>query len=308
MPNFAAKSHLFLLVAVIVIILGVIVAAVPGGLKLGMDFKGGILMALVPNEEITRGDVQNKLSDLGYAEAADRVQETGDGKFLIRTRDLSEEEQQSLKDGLAEIGTVDPNESGYVSSAVASQATRNAAIATSVAVALMLLYITWAFRKVPHSFRYGTASIVALVFNLVVTVGVFAILGRALGWEIDPMFITALLAIIGYSVNDSIVVLDRIRENKSRGIGGDYDGMVNLSISETLVRSLNTAITTVLAILAVYLIVGGPIRSFLMALFVGVVAGAYSSIFVAGQLLVMWEHGDWIKIIPGVSRLQKNKA
>ena len=172
----------------------------------------------------------------------------------------------------------------------------------------MLVYITWAFRKVPHSVRYGTAAIVALLFNLVVTVGVFAILGRILGWEVDPMFITALLAIIGYSVNDSIVVLDRIRENKARGIGGDYDGLVNFSISETLVRSLNTSITTVLAILAVYLIVGGPIRSFLMALFVGIVAGAYSSIFVAGQLLVMWEHGDWIKIIPGVSRLQKNKA
>jgi preprotein translocase subunit SecF len=308
MLNYAAKSHLFVMIAIIVIILGVIAAAVPGGLKLGLDFKGGILMALVPNEGITRGDVQNKLSDLGYPEAAGRVQETGDGKFLIRTRDLSEEEQQSLKDGLAEVGTVDPNESGYVSASVASQTARNAAIATSVAVALMLVYITWAFRKVPHSIRYGTASIVALVFNLVVTVGVFALLGRILGWEIDPMFITALLAIIGYSVNDSIVVLDRVRENKARGIGGDYDTLVNYSIQETLVRSLNTGMTTLLAILAVYLIVGGPIRSFLMALFVGIVAGTYSSIFVAGQLLVMWEHGDWIKIIPGMSRLQKNKA
>lgn len=308
MVNFAAKSHHFLRAAVIVIILGVILAAVPGGLKLGMDFKGGLLLSLVPNEGITRGDVQNRLSDLGYPEAADRVQETEDGRFLIRTRDLSEEEQQTLKDGLAATGTVDPDESGYVSAAVATETARNAAIATSVAVVLMLLYITWAFRKVPHSFRYGTASVVALIFNLVVTAGLFAILGRTIGWEIDPMFITALLAIIGYSVNDSIVVLDRIRENKARGIGGDYDSMINLSISETLVRSLNTAITTVLAVLAVYLIVGGPIRSFLLALLVGIVAGAYSSIFVAGQLLVMWEHGDWIKLIPGASRLQRNKA
>jgi preprotein translocase subunit SecF len=308
MVNFAAKSRHFLRAAVIVIILGVILAAVPGGLKLGMDFKGGLLLSLVPNEGITRGDVQNRLSDLGYPEAADRVQETEDGRFLIRTRDLSEEEQQALKDGLAATGTVDPDESGYVSAAVATETARNAAIATSVAVVLMLLYITWAFRKVPHSFRYGTASVVALIFNLVVTAGLFAILGRTIGWEIDPMFITALLAIIGYSVNDSIVVLDRIRENKARGIGGDYDSMINLSISETLVRSLNTAITTVLAVLAVYLIVGGPIRSFLLALLVGIVAGAYSSIFVAGQLLVMWEHGDWIKLIPGASRLQRNKA
>jgi preprotein translocase subunit SecF len=291
-----------------ILAIGIIMAAVPGGLKLGMDFKGGLLLALVPSENVTRGDVQNKLSDLGYSESVDRIQETGDGKFLIRTRDLSEEQQQSLKDGLAGVGTVDPDESGYVSAAVATQTARNAAIAVSVAVALMLVYITWAFRKVPHSIRYGTASIVALVFNLVVTVGLFALLGRLFGWEIDPMFITALLAIIGYSVNDSIVVLDRIRENKARGIGGDYDGMVNFSIQETLVRSLNTSITTLLAILTVYLIVGGSIRSFLMALFVGVVAGTYSSIFVAGQLLVMWEHGDWIKIIPIAGRLQKNKA
>ena len=125
-------------------------------------------------------------------------------------------------------------------------------------MAAMLIYITWAFRKVPHSFRYGTATVVAVVFNLLVTFGVFSLVGRFVDWEVDPMFITALLAIIGYSVNDSIVVLDRIRENKARGIGGDYDGMINLSISETLVRSLNTAITTVLAVLAVYLIVGGP--------------------------------------------------
>ncbi len=178
----------------------------------------------------------------------------------------------------------------------------------SVAIVAMLVYITWAFRKVPHSFRYGTAAVVALMFNLVVTVGVYAVSGRILGWEVDPMFITALLAIIGYSVNDGIVVLDRIRENKARGIGGDYDGLVNFSILETLMRSLNTGMTTLLAILAVYLIVGGPIRSFLMALFVGIVAGTYSSIFVAGELLVMWEHGDWIKLIPGASRLQKNKA
>jgi preprotein translocase subunit SecF len=308
MPNFASKSHLFLLIAVIVIIVGVVLTAVPGGLRLGMDFKGGLLLALVPNEGTIRGDVQDKLSYLGYSQAADTIQETGDGKFLIRTKDMSEEQQQELKDGLAEVGTVDPNESGYVNAAVASQTARNAAIATSVAVLLMLVYITWAFRKVPHSFRYGTAAVVALVFNLVVTMGIFSILGRLVGWEVDPMFITALLAIIGYSVNDSIVVLDRIRENKARGIGGDYDGMVNFSIQETLVRSLNTSITTVLAILAVYLIVGGSIRSFLMALFIGVVAGTYSSIFVAGQLLVMWERGDWIKLIPGASRLQKNKA
>ena len=307
MFDFAAKRRWFLLTALILIIVGLVLAFTPGGLRLGWDFRGGFQVMLEPNEGTTIDAVNDKLGELGYDGVAGGIQETG-GNYLIRMGDISEDERDALKAGLGEIGTVVEGETGYISPAIASRTTRDAAIAVSVATALMLVYITWAFRKVPHSFRYGTATVVALLFNIAVTLGIFSILGRLLGWEVDPLFITALLAIIGYSVNDSIVVLDRIRENKARGIGGDYDGLVNFSISETLVRSLNTSITTVLAILAVYLIVGGPIRSFLMALFVGVVAGTYSSIFVAGQLLVMWEHGDWIKIIPGASRLQKNKA
>jgi preprotein translocase subunit SecF len=307
MFNFSAKRQWFLLIALILIIVGLVLAFTPGGLRLSWDFRGGFQVTLQPSEGTTIDTVNNKLAELGYGGVAQQIQETG-GDYLIRMGDLSVDEQNALKAGLGEIGTVVEGETGYISPAIASRTTRDAAIAVSVATALMLVYITWAFRKVPHSFRYGTAAVVALLFNIVVTLGIFSLLGRLLGWEVDPLFITALLAIIGYSVNDSIVVLDRIRENKARGVGADYDSMVDFSISETLVRSLNTSITTVLAILAVYLIVGGPIRSFLMALFVGVVAGTYSSIFVAGQLLVMWEHGDWIKIIPGVSRLQRNKV
>jgi preprotein translocase subunit SecF len=308
MFDFASKRRWFLLTALILIIVGLVLAFTPGGLKLSWDFRGGFQVMLEPNEGTSIGTVNDKLSELGYGGAAHGIQETG-GNYLIRMGELGQDDQDALKAGLGEIGTVVEGETGYISPAIASRTTRDAAIAVTVATALMLVYITWAFRKVPHSFRYGTAAVVALLFNIAVTMGIFSILGRLVGWEVDPLFITALLAIIGYSVNDSIVVLDRIRENKGRGVSfGDYDGMVNFSISETLVRSLNTSITTVLAILAVYLIVGGPIRSFLMALFVGVVAGTYSSIFVAGQLLVMWEHGDWIKLIPGASRLQRNKA
>ncbi len=307
MFDFAAKRQWFLLIALIIMIVGAILAFTPGGLRLGWDFRGGFQVVLSPNEETTIDTVRDKLTDLGYGETADKVQQSGND-FLIRMGDLSEDEQATVKSGLGEIGTILEDQTGYISPAIASRTARDAAIAVSLATVVMLLYITWAFRKVPHSFRYGTAVVVALVFNLLLTFGIFALVGRFFNWEVDPLFITAMLAIIGYGVNDSIVVLDRIRENKARGIGGDYDSMVNFSISETLVRSLNTTITTVLAVLAVYLIVGGPIRSFLMALFVGIVAGAYSSIFVAGQLLVMWEHGDWTRVIPGVSRLQKNKA
>jgi preprotein translocase subunit SecF len=307
MFNFAAKRHWFLLVLVIVVVFGVISAAVPGGLKLGWDFRGGFQLTLAPNEETTIDAVKDKLTELEYGEATGRVQETG-GSFLLLLGDLSEEEQNNLRTEMGTIGTVVQEGTGYISPSVASETARNAAVATGLAMVAMLIYITLAFRKVPHSIRYGTAAVAALVFNLLVVLGVFSILGRTLGWEIDPMFITAILAIIGYSVNDSIVVLDRIRENKARGISPDYDVTVNFSISQTLVRSLNTSITTLLAVLAVYLIVGGPIRSFLLALFLGIVAGAYSSIFVAGPLLVFWERREWSKLISWIPRPRKDKA
>ncbi len=308
MFDFAGKRRWFLLAAVIIMVLGIILAFTPGGLRLGWDFKGGFQVLLAPDEGTGMDTVVGKLEELGYGGMSGRVQETG-GDYLIRMGEMGEDEQEALKQGLDEIGEVKTDQTGYISPAIASRTTRDATIAVVVAAAVMLVYITWAFRKVPHSIRYGAAVVVALLFNTCLTFGIFALVGRFADWEVDPLFITAMLAIIGYSVNDSIVVLDRIRENKARGIGGgDYDALVNFSISETLVRSLNTTITTVLAVLTVYLIVGGPIRSFLLALFVGIVAGAYSSIFVAGELLVMWEHGDWFKSIPGLSRLQKNKA
>jgi preprotein translocase subunit SecF len=307
MFNFAAKRHWFLLVLVIVVVFGVVSAAVPGGLKLGWDFRGGFQLTLAPNEETTIDTVKDKLTELEYGEATGRVQETG-GSYLLLLGDLSEEDQENLRTEMGTIGTVVQEGTGYISPAVASETARNAAIATGLAMVAMLIYITLAFRKVPHSIRYGTAAVAALVFNLLVVLGIFSILGRVLGWEIDPMFITAILAIIGYSVNDSIVVLDRIRENKARGISPDYDVTVNFSISQTLVRSLNTSITTLLAVLAVYLIVGGPIRSFLLALFLGIVAGAYSSIFVAGPLLVFWERREWGKLISWIPRPRKDKA
>ncbi len=308
MLDFAGKRRWFLTISLIIIVLGAILAFTPGGLRLGWDFKGGFQLMLAPNEGTDIGLVADRLAELGYGGLSDRIQETG-GDFLIRLGELTPDEQVALKAGLSNIGTVKEGETGYISPAIAARTTRDATIAVAVALLLMLVYVTWAFRKVPHSIRYGTAAVVALLFNVMTTFGIFALVGRFANWEVDPLFITALLAIIGYSVNDGIVVLDRVRENKARGIGaGDYDVLVNFSISETLVRSLNTGMATLLSILAVYLIVGGPVRSFLMALFVGIVAGTYSSIFVAGQLLVMWEHGDWLTLIPGLSRLQKNKA
>ncbi len=307
MLDFAAKRRWFLLVSLIIMALGAILAFTPGGLRLGWDFKGGFQLMLQPNEGTGVGLVADRLGEMGYGGMSGRIQETG-GNLLIRMGEISGDEQAALKAGLSDIGTVLEGETGIISAAIAARTTRDAAIAVSVALVLVLVYITFAFRRVPHSFRYGVAAVVALVFNILTTFGIFALVGRFADWEVDPLFITALLAVIGYSVNDGIVVLDRVRENKARGIGGgDYDALVNFSISETLVRSLNTGMATLLCILAVYLIVGGPVRSFLMALLVGIVAGTYSSIFVAAELLVMWEHGDWRTLVPGLSRLRQRE-
>ncbi|MFC1924246.1 protein translocase subunit SecF [Chloroflexota bacterium] len=305
MFDFVGKRRWFLLASAIIILAGVISMAIPGGLKLGIDFRGGIGITLGPKvgDTLTIEQVEEQLNSLGYTEAANRIQVLSEGDFYIRTGELSADEQETLRSALADIGEVE--EFGAVSAAIASETVRNAAIAVGVAALAILLYITWAFRKMPRPFRYGACAIVALIHDVVIVMGIFSFLGRALNWEIDPMFITAVLAVIGYSVNDTIVVFDRLRENLPRGVAPDFRNVVNVSLTQTLTRSLNTSITTILAVLAVYLFVGGTIQTFIMALLVGTVAGTYSSIFIASQLLVIWEQGKLDRFFPRISFLPR---
>jgi preprotein translocase subunit SecF len=301
--DFVTKRNLFLFGSALVAIACIILAVIPGGLKYGVDFKAGISITLGPKEgeTLTLEQVRNKLAELGQSQAS--VQQLEESDFFIRIGELNADEQIALRSGLEQIATVQDFES--VSAAVASKTARNAAIASGVAVIAMLLYIALAFRRVQNPLRYGTAAVIALMFNLLLTVGVFALMGRTRNWEIDPLFITALLAIIGYSVNDTIVVLDRVRENLTKGMKSNFETTVNLGINQTIARSLNTATTTVLAVLAIYLVVGGPISHFLIALFIGIVAGTYSSIFIASQLLVVWEGGEWGSLIPRIPRRRR---
>lgn len=312
MFDFVGKKRWFLLASAIIILAGVISLAIPGGLKLGIDFEGGIAITLGPKEGETLEieTVEGTLNDLGHTEAVERIQVLSEGDFFIRTKefgDTDEEklaEREKLRDGLADIGEV--REFGAVSAIIASETVRNAAIAVGVAAIAILLYITWVFRRMPSPFRYGVCAIVALIHDVLIVLGTFSFLGRAFNWEIDPMFVTACLAVIGYSVNDTIVVFDRLRENLPKGVTADFGGTVNYSITGTLGRSLNTSITTILAVLAVYLFVGGTIQSFVMALFIGTISGTYSSIFIASQLLVIWERGDWGRFVPGIPFLLRS--
>jgi len=179
-----------------------------------------------------------------------------------------------------------------VSGSVASETTRNAVFAVIAASVLILLYVWFAFRKVDRPWRYGTSAIIALLHDVLVVLGVFSILGWLIGFQIDALFITALLTVVGFSVHDTIVVFDRIRENMQRRTSETFDQVVNASLVQTMARSLNTSLTVIFTLSALTLFGGATIRPFTLALLVGIVSGTYSSIFNASMLLVMWEKGE----------------
>jgi preprotein translocase subunit SecF len=156
-----------------------------------------------------------------------------------------------------------------------------------------LIYVTYAFRKMPSSFRWGTCFVIALLHDILVTLGLFSLLGHFLGWEMDLMFITGILAIVGVSLDNTIVVFDRMRENQKNGVSPDFEVVVNRSQIETLGRSLNTSITILITCMALMLFVGGSIQNFVIALMIGLIAGTFDSVFVAPGLLVVWDKGKW---------------
>jgi preprotein translocase subunit SecF len=171
------------------------------------------------------------------------------------------------------------------------------------AVVGILLYITWAFRKLPKPFHYGVCAVIALFHDMLIMIGIFSILGWAANVEVSSMFIIATLTILGYSVNDTIVVFDRIRENLLKGISKDFTTTVNVSINESLGRSVATSVTTLLVLLALYLFGGATITTFVLALIIGVISGTYSSICIASQVLVVWEQGTFGRIYRKVKGL-----
>jgi preprotein translocase SecF subunit len=181
-----------------------------------------------------------------------------------------------------------------VSGSVASETTRNAVLAVIAASVLILLYIWFAFRKVDKPWRYGTCAIIALLHDVLVVLGVFSILGWLFGFQIDALFITALLTVVGFSVHDTIVVFDRIRENMTRRTSEKFDQVVNASLVQTMARSLNTSLTVIFTLSALTLFGGASIRPFTLALLVGIVSGTYSSIFNASMLLVMWDRHEFV--------------
>jgi preprotein translocase subunit SecF len=277
----------------LVIVPGVVFLAIAPGLRPGIDFTGGSTLTLAFETNVDQTDLRERLAALGHPEAT--VQKLGDDTYFIRTKELDDAEKAALTGGLeARLSPDGLTELSFdlVSPVVASETVINAIYAVVAAAVGIFIYVWWAFRNVPSPFRYGAAAIAALIHDTVIVIGVFAILGALLEIEVGTMFLIALLTVIGYSVNDTIVVFDRIRENVTIHPNRELSEVVNLSISETIGRSLNTSLTLLITLFALYLFGGTTIREFLLVLLIGVVAGTYSSIAVASQVLISWEYGD----------------
>ncbi len=289
------KRYWFLIISEAIILIGII-ALLVFGLKPGVEFSSGSILTISFEEELEQSELEAAMTELGYSNVI--IQRTGGGDFIIRTQELSGEERMGLEDALsARFGATTEREFYSVSAMVAAETTSNAIIAVGVAAVGILLYITWAFRKMPKPFHYGVCAIIALTHDVVVVLGIFALLGAIMNWEINLMFITGVLAVIGYSINNTVVVFDRIRENLKRGMSVNFEMVVNNSLVETMSRSVNTSLTTMLVVLALLIFVGATIQNFAIVLLIGIIAGTYSSLFIAPTLLIVWERGEWRRLI-----------
>ena len=289
MFDIVGKRVWFFAISAVLIVVSA-VALLTLGLQPGIDFSSGSITTLSFETGVKPAAVKQELSGLGINAEVDEEQ----GLIAIRTTELTLADKTRMKDGLeAAFGPL--REEGFenVNPVIAGETARIAGIAVGVSAVGILLYITWAFRRMPRPLHYGTCAVIALVHDVTVVLGIYAILGGIMNWEINLMFITGVLAVIGYSVNNTVVVFDRIRENVRRGISPDFAVIVNGSLVETLGRSFNTSLTTLTVLLALVLFVGVAIQNFTVVLIIGVIAGTYSSLFVAPQLLVVWSGAGW---------------
>jgi preprotein translocase subunit SecF len=294
MLNIVGRRYWFFGLSLLVIIPGMIALAL-WGFPLAIDFTGGSLLEVdFPAGQVPEpAQIVQLYQDLNIGDPI--AQTSGDTSLLVRSKQIDQNDEAAI---VAEMNsrfntqvTVLSFES--VGPSIGAQVAERAAGAVGLATVGILGFITYAFRGVKHAFRYGVAAIIAMLHDVAVVVGVEAFLGHFLGWQVDALFLTALLTVIGFSVHDTIVVFDRIRENSGLHRRLDYETLVNHSIVQTLDRSINTQLTVALTLLALLLLGGVTTRHFVTVLLVGVFSGTYSSIFNASPILVVWENREW---------------
>jgi preprotein translocase subunit SecF len=281
----------FAIAAVLVVISIVSLATVK--IKTGVDFSAGTLFSIHFDQPPTRDALRAQLDSMGYQSATVEPATGGQYQYYIRTHQLDQTQNNDFQSALtAKFGTMQVT-SETVDPAVASEAVKNAVIAIVVAVIVMLLYIAWAFRKMPNPFKYAVCAVAGLAFDLMMAMGVYSILGAVRGWQIDLMFISGILAVLGFSINNTIIVFDRMRENTTRGVSPDIEVIADVSIVQTLGRSFNSSLTALFTLFVLSLFVGSSIENFVMVLIIGVISGVFTSTFLSPELLVAWQKKNW---------------
>ncbi len=302
--NIIKNRYLYFLISLLVIIPGIVFMTLhwtstgEGPLALGIDFKGGSLLEVqFAGTRPTFDEIKSLYAQLSTADAPlgdPIIQPVGTDSYSIRSKQMSDVTKgKMIAEMESKFGAVTVLNFSSVSAAIGAEVTRAAVFAILMAALAIVFYIWWAFRGVDHPVRYGTAAIIAMFHDVFVVLGVEAMLGYLLHWEADALFLTALLTVIGFSVHDTIVVFDRIRENANIYRRIDFETMVNHSVVQTLDRSINTQLTVMLTLFALVLFGGDTIRHFVIILLVGIFSGTYSSIFNASPILVVWEKQEW---------------
>jgi preprotein translocase subunit SecF len=297
MTDIVGRRYWYFLLSALIIIPGLIAMGVSfarfgSPLRLSVDFTGGALMELAFEQPVLPAQVRQVFVEHGYSDTI--VQTTLDEKtVLIRSKELKEGERAEIQAELgSRIGPFTELRFDQVGPTVGREVTRSATIAIAAAAVVIMAFVIFAWRKVPNALRYGVCATAATLHDVLVTMGVFSILGLLLGWEADALFLTAMLTVTGFSVQDTIVVFDRIRENIPKRRGEPYEQIVNRSLLETLHRSLATQLNAIFILVAIIFFGGATIRQFIATLLIGLLSGTYSSLFTAAPLLVVWEKGE----------------
>ncbi len=302
MYSLVQKRRWFYALSLTVIILGILITlyslvTTGSAFKLSIDFEGGSIYELKFTQD---GADETNIRDVfaKYGDSTATIQRLGDpseNRWSVRASYHEETEKRRILDDLSTIAPLDRtlSQDENVSATVGQEVTRAAVFAVLVGALVVTTFIILAFRSVPDAFRYGVCAIIAMLHDVLIVAAIQSLMGITLNWEVDALFLTAMLMVVGFSVQDTVVLFDRIRENIPRHLGESYETIVNRSVLETIHRTLTTQISVFFVMIAIMLFGGASIKQFVFILFCGLVAGSYSSIFIAVPLLVSWEKREF---------------
>jgi preprotein translocase subunit SecF len=293
--NLVERRGLWFAISLVTILPGVLymiwhLATVGTPLPLAIDYTGGTQWELRFEQPVAPTDVRQVFVAAGFPDTTAFLVEDDGRSVQLKLKSIDPDQKDALMADLtAKYGSFEERSFRSIGPTIGSEVSRAALLAVIAASVLILIYIAFAFREVPHPFRFGTAAIIALIHDVFVTISFVAIMNLVAGWEIDALFLTAVLTVIGFSVNDTIVIFDRIRENLHRHRGESFATVTNRSLIETMQRSISTQVTAMLILVALIIFGGATLRVFMSTLLVGLISGTYSSIFNAAPVVVAWE-------------------